>query len=186
MSPLPDASEITVPKDPSAYRRRHLLGLTFWAMLVMELLCVLAGVAVADYGPRFFRPKPVPRSAIVTSATAETAAATPTPAAAPAPATTPNAPLPDVARLNARLDSLEAQQTHASQVAAAALAASAVVEAAQGTGPFADELLSLRAISAPLPELQALTRVAQAAAPSRTALATSFPDYAASAASAAR
>jgi hypothetical protein len=91
-----------------------------------------------------------------------------------------------VARLGARVATLEAQQTHTSQAAAAALAASAVVEATQGSEPFAEELSSLRAISPPSPELQALARLAATGAPSRTALAASYPDYAAHAASAAR
>jgi len=181
-----DAGEITAPKDPAAYRPRPLLGLTFWAMLALMLLCVLAGVAVAEFGPRLFGAKPPAANtaeaspAIDTPATAAPATApTPPPAAAPAPSA-------DVARLSARLATLESQQAHAAQAAAAALAASAVVEAAQGTGPFADELAGLRAISAPSPELQALARLAQAGAPSRTALAASFPDYAARASSAAR
>ena len=67
-----------------------------------------------------------------------------------------------------------------------ALAAAAVVEASQGQGPFVDELSTLRAMSPPSPELQALTALAQAGAPSRTALAQSYPDYAARAATAAR
>ena len=84
------------------------------------------------------------------------------------------------------MTTLESQQAHTSQAAAAALAVSAVVEASQGAGPFAEELESLRAISPPSPELQTLARLAQAGAPSRTALAASYPDYAARAASAAR
>lgn len=189
MSLPPDASDISAPKDPSDYRPRPLLGVTFWAMLALMLLCVLAGVAVANYGPRLFSPK-VATKAAAEGASAAEAAALPTPTsiavAAPVSATTLAGPSPDVARLSARVATLEAQQTHASQAAAAALAASAVVEAAQGTGPFADELSSLRAISPPSPELQALARLAPTGAPSRTALAESFPEYAAHAASAAR
>lgn len=187
MNPPSDASDITAPKDPAAYRPRPLMGVTFWAMIALMLLCVLAGVAIANFGPRLFGPKPAPRNAVETPSTVEPAAtAAPVPAAAPAPLATPTAPSPDVERLGARVANLESQQAHASQAAAAALAASAVVEATQGSGPFADELASLRAISAPSPELQALARLAQAGAPSRTALAASFPDYAARAASAAR
>jgi hypothetical protein len=181
----PDASEITAPKDPAEYRPKPLLGATFWAMMALMLLCVLAGVAVATVVPKVFAPKPA------ASRPAETAAVeTPAPPAAPAAIAAaplePAAPSPDVARLSARVATLEAQQGHAAQAAAAALAASAVVEAAQGTGPFAEELSSLRAISPPSPELQALARLAGAGAPSRTALAASFPDYAARAATAAR
>ena len=188
MSVPPDPSEISAPKDPAAYRPRPLLGATFWAMLALMLLCVLAGVAIAQFGPRLLGQSPAAKRAVEPAATTEAPAAPAAPAsvaAAPAPAT-PEAPSPDVARLSARVASLEQQQTHASQAAAAALAASAVVEAAQGTGPFAEELSSLRAISPPSPELQALARLAPAGAPSRTALAATFPDYAARAASAAK
>jgi hypothetical protein len=183
-----DSSEITAPKDPAAYRPKPLLGVTFWAMLILMLLCVMAGVAIADFGPRLFAPKPpAPKSVAEAPVSGEPAvtAALPAvlpPVAAPAPA----APSADVSKLSARVATLEAQESHASQAAAAALAASAVVEASQGTGPFADELSSLRAISPPSPELQALARLAQAGAPSRTALAATYPDYAARAASAAR
>lgn len=188
MSPSPDSSEITAPRDPAEYRPRPLLGVTFWAMLALMLLCVLAGVAIADYGPRWFGPKPAVRAAAAEPASpAEPAAPAQTAAAAaPAPVAALPAPAADVSRLSARVATLEAQQGHAAQAAAAALAASAVVEAAQGTGPFADELASLRAVSPSSPELQALARLAPAGAPSRTALAASFPEYAAAAASAAR
>ena len=188
MSPPPDASEITAPKDPAEYRPKPLMGATFWAMIALILLCVLAGVAITLVVPRVFGPKTPARSAAETSSTVEAPAAPATSAtvALAAPPATPAAPSLDVARLSARVTTLESQQTHATQAAAAALAAAAVVEAAQGTGPFAEELSSLRAISPPSPELQALARLAQAGAPSRTALAASFPEYAALAASAAR
>jgi hypothetical protein len=188
MIPPTDASDFTAPKDPAAYRPRPLLGVTFWAMIVLMLLCVLAGVAIANFGPKWFGPKPVARPAAETPAAAEPAAPATTsgPAATPAVAAALAGPSADVARLGARVATLESQQTHASQAAASALAASAVVEATQGSGPFADELSSLRAISPPSPELQALALLAAAGAPSRTALAASYPDYAARAASAAR
>jgi hypothetical protein len=192
MSSPPDPSEITAPKDPADYRPKPLLGVTFWAMIVLMLLCVLAGVGIANFAPRIFAPRspasgpPPARSATETPASAEPASAAASTQASPTAAAAPVTPSADVARLSARVANLESQQTRASQAAAAALAASAVVEATQGTGPFADELSSLRAISPPSPELQALARLAQAGAPSRTALAASYPDYAASAASAAR
>jgi hypothetical protein len=182
----PDASEIGAPKDPAEYRPKPLLGATFWAMLALMLLCVLAGVAVATVVPKVFGSKPAASRPAETAAAVETPAPPAVPAAPAAAPLEPAAPSPDMARLSARVATLESQQGHAAQAAAAALAASAVVEAAQGTGPFADELSSLRAISPPSPELQALARLAGAGAPSRTALAASFPDYAARAATAAR
>ncbi|HEX3364070.1 COG4223 family protein [Phenylobacterium sp.] len=186
MIPPTDASDLTAPKDPAEYRPRPLLGVTFWAMIALMLLCVLAGVAIANFGPRWFGPKPPARPAEAPAAVEPAPAAASAPAATPAIALAPAAPAADIASLGARVATLETQQSHTSQAAAAALAASAVVEATQGSGPFADELSSLRAISPPSPELQALARLAVVGAPSRTALAASYPDYAARAASAAR
>jgi hypothetical protein len=186
MIPPTDASDFTAPKDPADYRPRPLMGVTFWAMIALMLLCVLSGVAIAKFGTRWFGPGPAARPVPQAPAATELPPAAPATLATPAVALAPPAPAADVARLGARVATLETQQTHTSQAAAAALAASAVVEATQGSGPFADELSSLRAISPPSPELQALARLAAAGAPSRTALAASYPDYAAHAASAAR
>jgi len=182
-----DTPEITAPKDPAAYRPKPLLGVTFWAMVAFAVLCVLAGVAIATLGPGWLAGRSAP-SAATPPAAAEPAAPSPAPAATASPATLPLAPAisPDVERLGARVTRLETQQAHASQAAAAALAASVVVEAAQGSAPFAEELAAFRALSPPSPELQSLERLAQTGAPSRIALAASFPDYAARAASAAR
>jgi hypothetical protein len=185
MIPPADVPPTSAPKDSAVYRPRSVLGPTIWAMLAFGLFCILAGVAIADLGPRLFAAKstskapPEAASAAVPPAAASAAAALP-------PVAAPDASTPDVERLSARVTALESQQAHTSQAAAAALAVSAVVEASQGAGPFAEELENLRAISPPSPELQALARLAQAGAPSRTALAASFPDYAARAASAAR
>lgn len=186
MSPSSDP-DITAPRDPAAYRPRPLLGVTFWAMIAFGVICVLAGVALATFGPRLLAhaptltvaPEPLtsPERATVSVAPALAApAATPEPAAASA----------DVDRLSARVAALETHETQTSQAAAAALAAAAAVEASQGSGPFADQMAGLVAISPPSPELSALARLAEAGAPSRAALAASFPDYAARAASAAR
>ncbi|MBS0332623.1 MAG: hypothetical protein JSS35_07635 [Proteobacteria bacterium] len=196
MSPPPDpplgAPEASTPRDPAEYRPKPLLGFTFWAMIALMLLCVLAGVAIADFGPRLFGPRPPPKVPTVEPAAAAPAEAAAAPALTPAlgsavpAATAPAAPAADVARLSDRVATLEAQQARNAQAAAAALAASAVVDASQGTGPFAEELAGLRTLSPPSPELSTLVRLAQAGAPSRTALAVSYPDYAARAASAAR
>jgi hypothetical protein len=185
MSSPSDPSEAAAPKDPAAYRPRPLLGLTFWAMIAFAVLCVLAGVAIASLGPRLFA-RPAARAPAETASAVEAAAPAPTPVQAVAPASIAAPAGPDVERLSARVAILESRQAHASQAAAAALAVSAVVEAAQGTGPFAEELASLRSVSPPSSELESLARLAQTGAPSRTALAASFPDYAARAASAAR
>ncbi|MBS0361842.1 MAG: hypothetical protein JSR98_10705, partial [Proteobacteria bacterium] len=56
-----DSPETSAPRDPAEYRAKPLLGVTFWAMIALMLLCVLAGVAIADFGPRLFGPKPPPK-----------------------------------------------------------------------------------------------------------------------------
>ena len=183
-----DRPEATAPEDPAVYRPKPLLGATFWAMVAFAVLCVLAGVAIANFGPRLLADRYGSAATPAAPVAAEPAAPSPAPAStAPAAALAPAAdPAPDVARLDARVTRLETEQAHASQAAAAALAASVVVEASQGAAPFAEELAAFRAIAPPSPELQSLERLAQTGAPSRIALAASFPDYAARAASAAR
>jgi hypothetical protein len=182
MIPPFDVPESAAPTPPASAKSRSVFGFTVWAMVAFGMLCIVAGVGVADLGPRLFPLKSASK-AIVPLASTTQALASPVPV--PVPASPPPAPpSPDVERLAARVTSLEAQQARTSQSAAAALAASVVLEASQGTAPFAEELESLRVISPPSPELQSLARLAQVGAPSRTALAASFPDYAARAASA--
>ena len=181
-----DMPEASAPADPAGYRPKPLLSATFWAMVAFAVLCVLGGVAIASFGPRWLAVRSAPGAATERPPAAEPA--TP-PASAPvaAPAAAPAGEASsDLARLDARVARLETQQAHASQAAAAALAASVVVAASQGSGPFAEDLAAFRAIALPSPELQALERLAQTGAPSRIALAAGFPDYAARAASAAR
>jgi len=182
---MSDASDISAPKDPAAYRPRPLLGATFWAMIALCVLCVLAGVAVAGFLPRWWAARGAhPAPAVAAPAEpASTASATPL-ATAPAPAAPQPAAAPELQRLSARVGVLESRQSHLAQAAAGALAAATVAEASQGSGPFAEEVASLAAAAPPSPELMALSRLAQSGAPSRTALAASFPDYAARAASA--
>jgi hypothetical protein len=189
MSPTRDPAEISAPKDPAEYRAPRMMGPTFWAMIALCVICVLAGAAVGLVLPRVLANKPQPRPA---------AEALP-PVEAPPPATAPvTVPGPDGAiqpagvgsaeidRLNARIAALETQEHSTTQAAAAALAAAAMVEATQRSGPFVEELSALRAAAPGAPELAVLTRLAEVGAPSRAALAASFPDYAARAASAAR
>jgi len=182
-----DMPEASAPADPAGYRPKPLLSATFWAMVAFAVLCVLGGVAIASFGPRWLAVRSAPGAAAERTPAAEPAPPPPSaPAAAPAAAAPASEASPDVARLGARVARLETQQAQASQAAAAALAASVVVAASQGSGPFAEDLASFRAIAPPSPELQALERLAQTGAPSRIALAAGFPDYAARAASAAR
>jgi hypothetical protein len=113
---------MSAPKDPADYRPRPLLGITFWAMLALMLLCVLAGLAVANYGPRLFSPKPGVKAAAQDVSIAEaSAASSPVSIALTAPVVSASqgAPSLELSRLSARVATLEAQQTHASQAAAA-------------------------------------------------------------------
>jgi hypothetical protein len=172
-SPEPD-----LPKDPAAYRPRPLLGLGFWVMIAFGVLCILAGVGVATLAPKLFPARSAPPAA---------PAAPPPSAPAPgavalAPIAAPPAEPDELARLNARIATLESQGARSSEAAAAALAAAEVVEASQGSRPFARQISTLRAAAPGLPELASLERLAEIGAPSRAALALSFPDYAARAA----
>ncbi|THD74460.1 MAG: hypothetical protein E7812_19270 [Phenylobacterium sp.] len=187
MTPGSDA-EITAPKDPAEYRPRALLGVSFWATVALCVLCVLAGIGVAVLAPRLWAHRPAPRvEAPLPAEPPRPAAELPPPSNAPVVAAAPEAAPPvAVAELSARVASLEAQQVRTSHAAAAALAAAALVEASQGSGPFPEEAASLRAIAPGAPELGELTRLAATGAPARAELAASFPDYAARAASAAR
>jgi hypothetical protein len=186
MSPSPDP-DISAPRDPADYRPRPLLGVTFWAMIAFGVICVLGGVALATFGPKLLAHAPTltvsPEPAVGPERPAPIVAPV---QAAPLAAPEPAAASADVDRLSARVAALETHETQTSQAAAAALAAAAAVEASQGSGPFADQIAGLAAISPPSPELSALVRLADAGAPSRAALAASFPDYAARAAAAAR
>ncbi len=183
---MTEPSDITAPKDPADYRPRPMLGVTFWAMIAFGVICVLAGVAIAQFGPRLFSHKPPGHAAEAPLPSEPAPAAAAAVSGSPALSVAPESASPDVAKLNARVAILETRQAHAAEAAAAVLATAAVAEASQGSGPFAEELATLRASSPPSPELETLARLAAGGAPSRAALASSFPDYAARAASAAR
>ncbi len=48
------------PPDPVGDQPRRLLGLGFWAIMACALLSVLAGVAVAELGPKLWPGKAAP------------------------------------------------------------------------------------------------------------------------------
>jgi len=173
-------TEPDLPKDPAAYRPKPLMGLGFWALIAFGVLCVLAGAGVALLGPKLLPGKLEPTPA----ATEANATLTPSPATLPIVVASPTAD--EVARLNARIAMLENQGARTTEAAAAALAAAQLVDASQGSKPFGRELATLRAATPGLPELARLARLAETGAPSRTALAASFPPYAAKAARRAR
>jgi hypothetical protein len=172
-------SEPDLPKDPAEYRPRPLMGVSFWAMIAFGMLCVLAGAGVASLAPRLLPAHPAPAAPQPVAPTAPPAAVAPSASTAPAALSPPE----EVARLNARIAALESQGARSSEAAAAALAAAELVDASQSSRPFAEELVELRKAAPELPELAALARLAETGAPSRAALAASFPEYAARAAS---
>lgn len=166
-----------LPKDPAAYRPRRTFGLGFISALLLCVVLTLAGVGVAVYGPRLLPPKPVNAPAPLMLA--------PIPAQ-PTPAAAPPSDAGQVAQLQARIAALESQGQRSTEAAAAALAAAAVIDASRSSRPFAAEVAVLRQAAPDLPELTALTRLAETGAPSRAALAAQFDDYAARAAVRAR
>jgi hypothetical protein len=178
------AAEPDPPRDPAQYRTRSLMGPSFWAVTAFGVLCVLAGVGVAVLGPRLLPAEPPSRAAPIAPA----APARPVAGAATVvvPPEVLRESVSEIERLNARIETLEAEETRASHAAMAALAATVLVEAARGSRPFTAELEALRAQAPDTPELDALVRLAGLGAPSRAALAVSFPPYAARAVSAGR
>jgi hypothetical protein len=185
MSVPPDPVELSAPRDPADYGPPRLMTRSFWLVMAFGLFCVIAGAALTAFGPILFRAKPhAPAEA--PAPRYETPAR---PASEPVSDTGPGlpaAPPPEaVARLAGRLDQLEGVQTRTAESAAAALAASALMDAAQTSGPFPDAFSALAAVSPPSAELRALKHLADTGAPSRAALAAEFPDYAARAAGAA-
>lgn len=166
--------EPDLPRDPAEYRPKPPMGVGFWALMAFGVLCVLAGAGVAVFGPRLLPTRPV-ASAVQP--------ARPTVVLAPV---APASSLEEVAGLRARIAVLESEGARSSEAAAAALAAAELVDASQGSRPFERELAALRVATPSLPELAALGRLAEVGAPSRAALAASFPPYAARAARRAR
>ena len=186
MSAPPDPVELTAPRDPAAYGRTRLMGPSFWAMMALCVLCVIAGASVVAFGPKLFpaRPHPAAEAPVPRDEAPARPAAEPV---AEGPSSLPAAPPPEaVAKLSGRIDQLESAQNRTAENAAEALAASALMDAAQTSRPFPEELAALAAVSPPSAELRALKHLAETGAPSRAALAAEFPDYAARAAGAAR
>lgn len=151
---------------------------SLWALLAFGLICLLAGIGVADFAPKLMAPPQKVAGLLAPSAPAASKAADPVvgPIAPPP---------PSLAQLSAKVESLEAQQSAARETAAAAVAAATLLDAAQSSHPFTRELASLKAVAPPSADLAALEKLAATGAPSRAALAMEFPIYAAQAKSAA-
>ncbi len=185
MSVPPDPAELSAPRDPADYGPPRLMTRSFWLVMAFGLICVLAGAAITAFGPTLFRAKPHPAPDAPAPHYDAPARPASEPVADTAPTPPPAPPTEAVARLSGRIDQLETAQARATEGAAAALAASALLDAAQTSRPFPEELAALAAVSPPSAELRALRRLAETGAPSRAALAADFPDYAARAAGAA-
>lgn len=182
---MSDPDDLSAPRDPGSYGRARLMGPAFWLLIVFGLVCIAAGYGVAKFGPRLFPAKPATAEPTATSFFGPAPQPPPLPAPAPAPVAEGSAPA-DVAKLSERLEALETRQGRAAQASAEALAAAALLEAAQTSRPFPSELAALEAVLPPSADLSALRPYAERGAPSRSALAASFPEYAARAAAASR
>lgn len=191
MTTAPDPAEITPPTDPAAYaRRRGGLGLAFWAVIVLCLLCVFGGVVLSRYLPAAWLGRP---TAAAAPAAPPALAALPDPkpaGAAPRPlpvvAEPPAVSSADLAALQARVVALEAGQARTVNAAAAALASASLAEATQGSAGFDSELTALERVLPASAEVRGLRPFAEAGAPSRAVLAAEFNAAAAKAAVAAR
>jgi hypothetical protein len=178
MSLAPQPAELSAPRDPAAYRPGRAAWL--WPAVGFGLSGLVLGVFLALFvsglnkAPAPDTPPPAPPAA----EPLETAAPPPV---APAP-TAVGAVSGD---LEGRIAALEQDRRRTAQAAAAALSAAALIEASQGSAPFAEELAALSAAAPDTPELRGLRGLAEAGAPSRAALAGSFPEAAARAAAAA-
>ena len=174
----------TPPPPPS--RSPTLAGRFFWALLAFAAAVAIAVAAFIRFGPRL----PAPLDFGPSSPPAAEAPAAPSPAPAPvavdapAPAQIPAVPATDLARLEARLDDLEAGRSRTAASARSALAAAALLSAAQTSRPFTSELAAVEALAPADLDLSGFAAMASTGAPSRATLALEFPDFAARAAAA--
>lgn len=189
MTAAPDPAEIVAPSDPALYARRRVMGPGVWVWLILCLLCIGLGAAMAHYGPTVFAPKAKPGDTPV-SATPSTASVESRVAAGSAlpldggpPAVT--APEAAVGQLEDRIAALEAGQRGVANAAAAALAVSALSEATETSRPFTSELNAVRRVLTSS-SLDNLERDAATGAPTRAGLAVQFGNLAGRAASASR
>lgn len=185
---MSDPAEMSAPRDPGSYGRSRSRASRLWLVAAFGLVCVGAGYGIGKVAPGLLPTPPQNTQAVVPNLFG--AAPTPVPPApvppAPAPAPGGLTASADVVRLTARIEALEDRQGRAAEASAGALAAAALMEAAQGSRPFAEELAALETAAPGLGDLRALRPYAERGVPSIAALATSFPEYAAHAASASR
>ena len=182
------SDQLSAPRDPGSYGSRRRTGLGVGALILFGIACVAGGYSLARFGPTL--PELYPDKPRAGAAAEIAPLAAPAPAAPVDEAPPPSDPVAAIVQSHdtataGRLDALEADRGRLATASASALAASALMQAAQGSRPFAPEVKAVADI-APSLDLRALQADAERGAPSRAALAASFPDYAARAASAAR
>jgi len=183
MTLAPETADLAAP-DPSDYRPRAKAGIpgVVWALVAFGLLCVLAGIVIAVYGPRLW---PVTPDTPATAASApqdpetSTYAARDQPAPAPLAGPAPPAVTVEVGALQARIASLEAVQGRTVEAVTAALTATALSAAAAESRPFEAEAAAAQRALPMSPDVRALSRLAAQGAPSRAELSSQFADAAA-------
>ncbi|MFM8375238.1 MAG: hypothetical protein ACKN9P_04155, partial [Phenylobacterium sp.] len=168
------------PKPPS------LAGRILWALVAFAAVATLAIAAFLKFGPGLPAPLDFAAPARPGTTAAPPVLPAPSPVAVDAPVAATMARPADLARLEARLEDLEAGQSRTAASARSALAAAALLSAAQTSRPFASELARVRAAAPADLDLSGFAAVAATGAPSRATLALEFPDFAARAAAAAR
>jgi len=190
MNAAPDPAEIVAPSDPALYARRRVMGPGVWIWLLLCVLCIGLGAAVAHYGPTLFAPKARPVAGAISATPSPRPVADRVAAGAALPVesgeTAVAPPAADVERLDGRISALESSQKGVTDAATAALAVSALAETADTSRPFDQELAGLQRVLPPSPDLRALETLAQRGAPTRAGLAVQFVNLAGRAASAAR
>lgn len=190
MTAAPDPAEIVAPSDPALYARRRVMGPGVWIWLLLCVLCIGLGAAVAHYGPTLFAPKARPAASAISATPSPRPVAdrVATGAALPVESgeTAVAPPAADVERLDGRISALESSQQGVTDAATAALAVSALAETADTSRPFDQELAGLQRVLPPSPDLRALETLAERGAPTRAGLAVQFVNLAGRAASAAR
>lgn len=169
------------PADPTSYRRRG-LGVGFWVMMGVCLLCILGGFLFARYVPALF---PVEEKSTLSIPVIPFIAPGPEPEAQPAEtAAAPAAPPPqtasggDLAGLKSRVERLEATHSKTAEAAGVALATAALIEASQTSRPFDKELAQVSHLLPQSPDAAALRTLARTGAPTRQVLAAEFSETA--------
>ena len=106
MTASPDPAELTAPRDPASYGRPRRGG-GAWTMAAFGVLCVLAGAAIATFGPSLLPARP-DLGSLADAALHAAEPAEPTPAIAPAPqpvaASVPVVPMAGSAEVAAHYD----------------------------------------------------------------------------------